>query len=51
MRRDPDGPAAIAIAHPDVSGIDKGEMILGNRGLAQQASLRIVRTGAGASEH
>jgi hypothetical protein len=35
--------AAVAVAHPDVPGIDEGEMILRDRGLAQKAGGRVVR--------
>ncbi len=35
VRREAEGPLTIPIAHPDVSGIDKGEMVLRDGGLAQ----------------
>jgi hypothetical protein len=42
MRRDSYRPASVAIAYPNVAAENKGKMLSGEGGLAQQARARIV---------
>src|ERR1700730_3973555 len=45
MGCDPARVATVAIAYPDVAGIDESEMVLRDRRLAQQPGFGVVRCG------